>query len=125
MTRFENPGRLVSWSGLSPGSNESAGRVKSTRTRPGNPYLKAALGIAAMSIASRPNSCYLATRYKRMAARRGRMKAIVAAQHSILAAAWHMLPDGECYQDPGADVLTRPDPAKAKNNTVKRLNALG
>jgi transposase len=78
-----------------------------------------------MSIASRPNRCYLATRYKRIAARRGRMKAIVATQHSILAAAWHMLADGECYQDPGADFFTRRDPAKAKNNAVKRLNALG
>jgi transposase len=53
------------------------------------------------------------------------MKAIVATQHSILAAAWHMLADGECYQDPGADFFTRRDPAKAKNNAVKRLNALG
>ncbi len=51
MTRFPTPGHLASWAGTCPGSNESAGRVKSTKTRPGNPYLKGALGIAAMSAA--------------------------------------------------------------------------
>jgi len=49
MSRFPTAGHLASWAGTCPGSNESAGRVKSTRTRPGNPYLKGALGIAALS----------------------------------------------------------------------------
>ena len=51
MSRFPSAGHLASWAGTCPGSNESAGRVKSTRTRPGNPYLKGALGIAALSAA--------------------------------------------------------------------------
>ena len=51
MTRFPSAGHLASWAGTCPGSNESAGRIKSTHTRPGNPYLKGALGIAAMSAA--------------------------------------------------------------------------
>ena len=54
MSTFETPGRLASWAGLSPGSNESAGRTKSTKTRPGNRYLKGALGIAALTIARHP-----------------------------------------------------------------------
>ncbi|MDQ0821007.1 hypothetical protein QFZ69_001886 [Arthrobacter sp. V1I7] len=90
-----------------------------TLNRPGNPYLKAALGTAAMPIASRPNSC------SPRIARHGRMKAIGATQHSILTAAWHMLAYGECYQDPGATIFTRRDPVQAKNDAVKRLNALG
>ena len=49
MSRFPTAGHLASWAGTCPGSNESAGRIKSTETRPGNPYLKGALGIAAMS----------------------------------------------------------------------------
>src|SRR5680860_239427 len=51
MSRFPTAGHLASWAGTCPGSNESAGRVKSTKTRPGNPYLKGALGAAAMSAA--------------------------------------------------------------------------
>ena len=53
------------------------------------------------------------------------MKAIVAVAHSILTAVWHMLADGECYADPGADHFTRLDPIKAKNNAIKKLNSLG
>jgi len=58
MSRFPSAGHLASWAGTCPGSNESAGRIKSTQTRPGNPYLKGALGIAAMS-AARSNGTYL------------------------------------------------------------------
>lgn len=124
MSRFETPGRLASWAGVCPGSNESAGRIKSAHILPGNKYLKAALGTAALS-ASRNKDTYLAAKYRRIAARRGPMKAIVAIEHSILTAAWHMLADGECYADRGADHFTRLDPIKAKNNAIKKLNSLG
>lgn len=49
------------------------------------------------------------------------MKAIVAVEHSIITAIWHMLADGECYADPGADHFTRMDPVKAKNNAIKKI----
>jgi transposase len=124
MTVFETPGRLASWTGVCPGSNESAGRIKSAHILPGNKYLKAALGTAALS-ASRSKNTYLAAKYRRIAARRGPMKAIVAVEHSILTATWHLLADGECYADPGADHFTRLDPIKAKNNAIKKLNSLG
>ena len=124
MSRFETPGRLASWTGVCPGSNESAGRIKSAHILPGNKYLKAALGTAALS-ASRSKDTYLAAKFRRIAARRGPMKAIVALEHSILTAAWHLLADGECYEDPGADHFTRLDPIKAKNNAIKKLNSLG
>lgn len=124
MSRFETPGRLASWAGVCPGSNESAGRIKSAHILPGNKYLKAALGTAALS-ASRSKDTYLAAKFRRIAARRGPMKAIVALEHSILTAAWHLLADGECYADPGADHFTRLDPIKAKNNAIKKLNSLG
>lgn len=124
MSRFETPGRLASWAGVCPGSNESAGRIKSAHILPGNKYLKAVLGTAALS-ASRSRNTYLAAKYRRTAARRGPMKAIVAVAHSILNAVWHLLADGECYADPGADHFTRLDPIKAKNNAIKKLNSLG
>ena len=124
MSRFETPGRLASWTGVCPGSNESAGRIKSAHILPGNKYLKAALGTAALS-ASRSKDTYLATKYRRITARRGPMKALVAVEHSILTAAWHLLAEGECYADPGADHFTRLDPAKAKNNAINKLKSLG
>jgi transposase len=124
MSRFETPGRLASWTGVCPGSNESAGRIKSAHILPGNKYLKAALGTAALS-ASRSKDTYLAAKFRRISARRGPMKAIVAIEHSILTASWHLLADGECYADPGTDHFTRLDPIKAKNNAIKKLNSLG
>lgn len=53
------------------------------------------------------------------------MKAIVALEHSILTAVWHMRADGECYADPSPDHFTRLDPIKAKNNAIKKLKSLG
>ena len=98
------------------------GRVKSTTTRPGNPYLKA--GIAAMS-AARSHDTYLTAKYRRIAARRGPIKAIVALEHAMLIALWHMLRDGEFYAEPGGDFYTRRDPDKAKNRAIDQLNKLG
>ena len=66
MTVFPTPEQLASWAGTSPGSNESAGRVKSTKTRPGNRYLKGALGIAALS-APVERHTYFSAKYRRLA----------------------------------------------------------
>ena len=75
MSRFPTAAHLASWAGVCPGHNESAGRVKSTRPRPGNSYLKGALGIASMA-AARTNGTFFQARYKRLAVRRGEMKHI-------------------------------------------------
>lgn len=55
----------------------------------------------------------------------GKMKAIVATEHSIFTAVWQMLAEGECYHDPGSDFFTRKDPTRARNNAVRRLRNLG
>jgi transposase len=124
MTRFPSAGHLASWAGTCPGSNESAGRIKSTHTRPGNPYLKGALGIAAMS-AARSHGTYLSAKYRRIAARRGPVKAIVAIEHAMLIAIWNMLTTGECYNDPGDDFYTRLNPDKTKNRAIDQLRKMG
>ena len=124
MRQFPSAGHLASWAGTCPGSNESAGRIKSTHTRPGNPYLKGALGIAAMS-AARSNGTYLAAKYRRIAARRGPVKAIVAIEHAMLIAIWNMLSTGTLYNDPGADFYTRLNPDKAKNRALDQLRKMG
>ena len=124
MTRFPTAGHLASWAGTTPGLNESAGKVKSTRTRPGNPYLQGALGAAAMACSQNPDT-YLGARYRRIAARRGPMKANVAIQHSMLIAIWHMGTTGTLYDDPGADFFTRLHPERAKNRALHQLEAMG
>lgn len=124
MSRFPTAGHLASWAGTCPGSNESAGRVKSTKTRPGNPYLKGSLGVAAMSVARSKNT-YLATKYRRIAARRGPMKALVAIEHAMLIAIWNMLTTGTTYQDPGADYYSRLNPDRARNRALHQLRELG
>ncbi len=124
MTRAPTAGHLASWAGTTPGSNESAGRVKSTKTRPGNPYLQGALGAAAMSLAKSPNT-YLGVRYRRIASRRGPMKANVAIQHKLLTIIWHMGTTGTLYEDPGADYFNRLHPERAKNRALHQLEAMG
>ena len=124
MSMFETAGHLASWAGICPGQNESAGKVKSSHTTHGNKYLKGALGIAAMS-AARSKNTYLATRYRRLVTRRGPMRAIVAIQHSILTAVWHMLRNGEAYDDLGPDYYARRDPQRTRNRAIRDLESLG
>jgi len=124
MTRLPTPGHLASWAGTTPGSNESAGRVKSSKTRPGNPYLQGALGAAAMSVAKSRNT-YLGARYRRLATRRGPMKANVAIQHKMLTIIWHMATTGTLYDDPGADYFSRLHPERDKNRALHQLEAMG
>ncbi len=106
MSVFPTAAHLASWVGTAPGSNESAGRVKSTKTRPGNRHRKGALGIAAMA-ASRSGGTYFSAKYRRIASRRGPMKAVIAAKHSMLIAAWNMLTNGDFYRDPRRRLLHR------------------
>jgi len=124
MTRFPTAGHLASWAGTCPGSNESAGRIKSTHTRPGNPYLKGALGVAAMS-AARSKDTYLAAKYRRIASRRGPVKAIVALEHALLIAIWHMITNGAFYIEPGGDYFTRLHPDKTKQRALDQLRKMG
>lgn len=123
---FPTPGHLASWAGVCPGLNESAGKAKAGTTRPGNRYLKGALGTAALSIArSKSRTTYLGARYRRVAARRGNSRALVAVEHTILTVIWHMAHTGELYNDPGADFYTRLHPGRSRNRAIRELEALG
>lgn len=124
MTRFTTADRLASWAGVCPGINESAGKMGSTKTRHGNAHLKGALGIAALS-ASRTKDTYYAARFHRIKRRRGGKRALVAIQHDMLIAIWHMAHTGELYNDPGADYYTRLRPDRTRQRAIAQLQTLG
>jgi len=125
MTCFPTAEDLASWAALCPGNNESGGKHKSGRTRHGDPWLKGALGQAAIC-ASRTKSTYLAARYRRIAARRGKKRAIVAVGHTILTSAWHMLTHDVPYQDLGGNYfLERTGRTRQTRRLVSQLTQLG
>ena len=97
MAAFETPAHLASWAGICTGHHESAGKSRSRRTRPGNAHLKGTLGIAAMA-ATRTNGSFFQNRYRRIASRRGPMRALVAIQHSLIIAIWHILTNVQPYR---------------------------
>jgi transposase len=126
MSRFATPQRLASWAGLCPGNNESAGKHFSGRTRKGNRGLRGALGEAAAA-ASRTKNTYLSARYRRLSARRGGKRAMVAVGHDILLAAWFILAREVDYQDLGADYFDVHvmDPRRKATRLAQQLQALG
>jgi transposase len=126
MSRFPTPGHLASWAKLAPGVNSSAGKTKGNgSTGHGNPYLAAVLGEAAVN-ASRTDT-FLGERYRRIARRRGKKKAIVAVGRSILVIIWHLLSDPDAtFHDLGPDHYDRHVNTTAKRrNHIRQLEALG
>ena len=91
---------------------------------PGTATSKAALGTAALST-TRQRNTYLGAKYRPIAARRGKLRAVVAIERAILTAVWHMLSTGTYYQDPGPDYYSRHDPSKGAARAVGTLRALG
>jgi transposase len=124
MEQFGSVGRLASWVGMCPGNNESAGKRKSGKTTKGNRWLRATLVQVAWA-ASRSKDTYLAAQYRRLAARRGKKKALVALGHTILGIIYHVLKDGTTYQELGPDYLERLDSARLTRSLVRRLERLG
>jgi transposase len=126
MTRFPTAGQLVSWAKFAPGVSESAGKRKgSGSTGHGNPYLARVLGEAA--VAASKTDTFLGERYRRIARRRGKKRAIVAVGRSILVIVWHLLSDPTLrFHDLGAGFYdTRIGPERAKHNHIRQLEALG
>ena len=126
MSRFPTAAHLCSWARFAPGVKESAGRRKGNETTGhGNPYLARVLGEAALSAGK--TDTFLGERYRRIARRRGKKKAIVAVGRSILVIIWHLLSDDQArFHDLGPDYYdTRAGTEHAKRNHIRRLQALG
>ena len=124
MSRFPTPDHLASWAGVAPGNNESAGKRLSGRTTKGNQALVAALTQSAWA-ASHTKNTYLSAQYRRIAARRGRKKAIMAVAHSILVIAYHLVKNQETYRELGGDYFDKRKPQTIARRLVRRLEKLG
>ena len=126
MSRFPTAGHLCSWAKFSPGISSSAGKTKGTgSTGHGNRYLARVLGETAV-VAGRSDT-FLGERYRRIARRRGKKRAIVAVGRSILVIVWHLLADGDTrFTDLGSDHYTKHiNPDTKKRNHIRQLEALG
>jgi len=124
MTRFASARHLASWAGMCPGNHESAGKRLSGRTRKGSPWLRHCLVEAAHGAAHTKNK-YLSSQYHRLAARRGKKKALMAVGHSILLIAYHLLTRKQAYSDLGANYFDERDRQAVTRRCVNRLQKLG
>ena len=124
MSPFPSAGHLLSWAGLAPRLDESAGKRRSTRVRHGAPWLKPVLVQCAWG-AARAKGTYLQAQFFRLKARRGPKKAAIAVAASILTAVYHMLKEGVFYQDLGANYLVKRDAAGTVAKLARRIKELG
>jgi transposase len=124
MSRFPTAGHLISWAGLCPRNDESAGKRRSTRLRKGAPWLKTTLVQCAWA-ASHKKGSYLQSQFQRLRHRRGPKKAICAVAASILTAAYHMLRDGTFYHDLGANHFSHTSAETQANRLVRQIAKLG
>lgn len=123
MRRFPSAAHLASWAGMCPGHHESAGRQSSGRTRKANPWLRAALTEAAQ--AAGRTETELGTRFRRLAARRGKKRAAVAIGRVMLELIYQVLTTGQPYDDTLLRVVERDDPNQEERRLIRRLQELG
>jgi transposase len=123
-SRFPTSSQAASWARLCPGNNESAGKRRTGRTGGGNPWLRSALVEAAWG-AAHTRHTYLATHFRRIAARRGAKRASMALAHTLLVIAYQVMHDGTMYQDLGETYLDERDRTHVLRRSIKRLERLG
>jgi transposase len=124
MTAFPSAAHLCSWAAICPGHDETGGKQRSGKTRRGNRWLRGALTEAAWA-AARTKRSYFAGQYRRLAARRGKKRAIVAVSHSLLIAVYHVLHNQVPYHELGEQHFDRLAPRQLTRYLVKRLERLG
>jgi transposase len=124
MSRFPDAAHLASWVGICPGNHQSAGKHLSGKTRKGDRWLRQAL-IEAAHGAMRTKDTYLSAQGKRLGARRGKRRAVVAIGHSILVIVYHVLKHKQPYQDLGSNYFDERDRTMGARQSVRRLEQLG
>ena len=121
---FEDAEHLASWTAMCPGNDESGGKRRSGKTRRGSPWLRRALVEAAHG-AARTKNQYYQSLYRRLAARRGKQRALVAVAHSLLVTGYYLITRDRTYQNLGADYFDQRDHDAVKQRSLRRLEKLG
>ena len=124
MEQFADAGHLASWAGLCPGNNESAGKHYSGRTRSGNIWLKRMLCQVAWA-ASHTRGTYFGALFRRVAARRGKKRAILAVGHAVLVTIYAMLKNQQTFRELGANYFDKLHEDGLKRFCLKKLEAMG
>ena len=124
LASFPSSSHLASWAGLCPPNRESAGKRQGGPGRKGNRWLRTILVQAAWA-ASHSKGTYLAAQYRRLAARRGRKRALIGVAHSLLQAIYHIIKGGRVYQELGGDYFDRLQGDRLARHLVRRLESLG
>ena len=124
MSRFPTEHNLASWAGICPGNNKSADKRKSGKTRKGNATLKTTLVQCGRSAANSKNT-YLGSQYKRIAARRGAKRAVVAVAHSILIICYKMIKNKTKFNELGSDYFNNQNREQIVKRSIKRIESLG
>jgi transposase len=124
MTRFPSAKHLASWAGMCPGHDESGGKRLSGKTRKGSRWLRQVL-VEAAHVAAKTKQTYLAAQYKRIAARRGKKRALIALGHTILVIVYTLLTRKQPYQDLGAAYFDSLEQQRVERRLVRRLERLG
>jgi transposase len=124
VSRFPTGSHLASWARVCPNNDESAGKRRSSHIGPGNPWLRATLVEAAWA-ATHATHTYLAAQYRRLAARRGHKRALIAVAHTILLIAYRIIRDGTTYEDLGSNYFDDRNRRATLRRSVQRLERLG
>jgi transposase len=124
MSPFPSPRHLASWAGLCPGNNESAGKSRSGRSHRGSPWIKGLMTEVAWA-ATKTKNTYCSTQYKKLAARRGKKRALVAVANGLIQSIWHILTTHRPYHDLGPDYLDKLHAKDLERSLVRRLEKLG
>ena len=124
MTRFPNAKPLASWAGMCPGHHDSGGKRLSGKTRKGNRWLRQVL-VEVAPVASKTRQPYLAAHYRRIAARRGKKRALIAVGHTILSLVYALRTRKQPYDDLGATSCDTLDQHRIERRLVGRLERLG
>jgi transposase len=124
MTRFPSAKHLASWAGMCPGNYESGGKRLNGKTRKGSRWLRQVL-VEAAHVAAKTKGTYLAAQYRRIAARRGKKRALIALGHTILSIVYYVLARKQPYQDLGTAYFDQLEQLRVQQRLVHRLERMG
>jgi len=124
MTRFASAAHLASWAGVCPGNNQSGATRRSGRTTDGDPWLRGLLGEVAWAAVHQKGTSF-GTRFRRLARRHNKQKALVAVMHNLVIVIYHVLRDQTPYRELGPDYFPPNDPQRQTRRHVQRLEQLG